>query len=151
MNVTDLQTAQLDQLAELLGRETLPVSDLYSASWFALCGIEDQGDVIAAGGLEQCGQAILLRSVVVAPKFRGKGMGQLIVANLHTRARLAGYRNIFLMTLDAEAWFEKNFDYQVMDRADVPADIGASSQFTHTCPGSASLMRVSLLPVVTSN
>ena len=144
MNVTDLKTTQLDCLAELLGREMLPVSDLHSADWFALRGIEDQGNIIAAGGLEQCGKALLLRSVVVASQFRGKGLGQIIVGDLHSKARSAGYRNIYLMTMDAESWFEKNFSYEVMDRAEVPADIAVSSQFTHTCPGTASLMVVSI-------
>ena len=144
MNVIDLETTQLDQLAGLLGREKLPVSDLYSASWFALCGIEDKDDVIAAGGLEQCGQALLLRSVVVAPSFRGKGLAQSIIGDLHSKARAAGFRNVYLMTLDAESWFEKNFNYEVMDRTNVPPDIAASSQFTHTCPGTASLMVVSI-------
>jgi amino-acid N-acetyltransferase len=144
MNVTNLDISQLDSLSQLLEKENLPVSDLHSANWFALRGIENQGDVIAAGGLEQCGQALLLRSVIVAPPFRGKGLAQLIVGDLHSKARSADYRNIYLMTLDAESWFEKNFVYKVMDRAGVPADIAASSQFTHTCPGTASLMVVSI-------
>ena len=144
MNVKDLKTAQFDRLTELLCREKLPVSDLYSAKWFALLGIEDQDELIAAGGLEKCGSELLLRSVVVAPQFRGNGLAQRVANQLHMKARSADYRNIYLMTMDAELWFAKYFIYQIMERTEVPEDIAASSQFSRTCPGSASLMMVSI-------
>ena len=44
------------------------------------------------------------------------------------------------MTVDAERWFEKNCIYDVVDHADVPADIASSGQFTHIFPVTKSLM-----------
>jgi len=49
--------------------------------------------MIAAGGLEQCERALLLRSVLVAPEFCGQGLGQLIGRDLHLKVRSAYCRN----------------------------------------------------------
>jgi hypothetical protein len=55
------------------------------------------------------------------------------------------------MTVDAERWFEKNCIYDVVDHADVPADIASSGQFTHICPVTKSLMVVSIKPDLNPN
>lgn len=62
----------------LLERCGMPTGDLESSRpEFAI--IRDMDEVIAAGALQRFGSSALLRSVVVAPNFRGSGLGQAIV------------------------------------------------------------------------
>lgn len=142
--VSELAERERNLLAVLLNKENLPVSDLSDADWLSLAGVVEKGELIAGGGVEKCGQELLLRSLVVSPSCRNQGLGKLVVENLHAKAHTSGYGKIYLLTLDAMQYFSESFSYVLLDRQNVPADIAASSQFSHTCPGSASLMVCSL-------
>jgi amino-acid N-acetyltransferase len=49
-------------------------------------------------------------------------------------------RDVFLLTFTAEGYFQR-FGFQSLDRADVPASVRTSVQFTYACPSTASVMR----------
>lgn len=67
----------------------------------------DDGEVVGVVGLERYGQAALLRSLAVDPERRRGGIGtKLVIATLEI-ARWAGAREVFLMTNDAQAFFER--------------------------------------------
>ena len=50
------------------------------------------------GGYELYGEDVLLRSVVVLPAMRGKGLGRALTESLLARAGEAGARRAFLLT-----------------------------------------------------
>lgn len=133
-------------MRELLNLNALPSTDLDSAQWRHLVGVTDQGHLVGAAGLEQCGDCLLLRSVVVAPDHRGHGIGERLVQWLHDAARRDAADSIWLLTNDAQRYFGQRFGYQAADRGRVPADIRSSTQFSALCPDSATLMCARIPP-----
>ena len=127
-------------MAPLLLEAGLPDADIGEVSWMVLLGCLEAEKLVAAGGLEQCGSELLLRSVVVAPASRGKGLELMLMAELESRAANKGYESIFLLTLDAQGYFSEKSGYREIGRESAPEGIRRSSQFTGVCPASATLM-----------
>ncbi|MBK8543757.1 MAG: GNAT family N-acetyltransferase [Caulobacteraceae bacterium] len=111
----------------------LPIEDLDDAPfrYFSRAGL-------AWGGVGR-GEEALLRSVVVAPHARGAGHGAAIVEAIAVRARDAGARRLWLLTTDAQAFFAR-LGWRAAERAEAPALIANSRQFSSLCPASATLM-----------
>ena len=82
---------------------------------------------------------MLLRSVVVAPAWRGRGLGGTLVAALETRARETGSERLWLLTDGAEGWFAER-GYERCEREQAPPGVRAHAQFRDLCPASAVLM-----------
>lgn len=134
-------------LRALLAQAGLPTADL---SWRTrLFGIHDVGRLVACVGLEPYGEVGLLRSLAVAPDYRGKGLGQALVRHAEHEARSAGIDTVCLLTTTAAGFFGAR-DYAVTDRADAPAAIRDTLQFSSLCPASSSFMckRLSAAPEV---
>jgi amino-acid N-acetyltransferase len=96
--------------------------------------------VVAAAGLERHGEYGLLRSVVVDPACRGQGIAAGLCDALGPRAHAGGMRALYLLTLDAEGYFER-LGFAALPRGDVPPEIRASDEFCSLCPDSAVVMR----------
>ena len=91
-------------LAALLSAEGLPAAEFAERSTHF--EVIDDGDaVIAAAGLESHGAAALLRSVVVAPAHRGRGLARRLTELMVERARDLGHESLYLLTMDADAYF----------------------------------------------
>lgn len=140
--VSPASAEDLTAIRALLERFGLPTSDLESAHpEFAVIRENDQ--VIAAGALQHFASSALLRSVVVAPERRGRGLGQAIVSELE---RVAGARRInqlVLLTQTAADFFARQ-GYRIIERSSAPADMQASAEFHSLCPGSATCMAKTL-------
>ena len=104
---------------------------------------EDADAVVGAIGLEDYGEVGLLRSLVVAEATRGTGLGRRLVAELESYARAGGINEIWLLTIDADAFFAR-LGYETADRADAPREIRNTAEFSDLCPASATLMFKSL-------
>lgn len=130
--------ADAEAIHDLLVRNGLPTGDLATsrAQFIVAC---DSERVIGAGAIEPFGSAALLRSVAVQAKWRGSGVGRLIVAELERRARAAGIGELILLTLTARDFFER-LGYSVKDRIEVPAPVLTSAEFRSLCPASAVCM-----------
>lgn len=128
-----------DGLEAALSKAGLPAGDLKEAApRFWRFSVAD--DIPAGfGGLEIYGSDALMRSVVTLPPLRGRRIGAAIVTALEAEARLAKCRTVYLLTTTAQPLFEK-LRYGVIDRAQAPAAIRASAQFSSLCPASAALM-----------
>jgi amino-acid N-acetyltransferase len=130
--------ADLTAIERALVEADLPVDGVAAAlSQFV---VADAGaGAIAAAGLEWHGDAALLRSVVVAPQARRRGLARALVDDLLARAaeRCA---DVFLLTTNAERYFA-TLGFTVIDRSDVPAEIRASAEFASICPADATVMR----------
>ena len=89
-----------------------------------------------AGALQPAGEDGLLRSLVVDPDWRGRGLGVALLVALETLARDRAVRNLYLLTETAGAFFPRH-GYVAADRAGVPPPVAATAEFHSVCPGSA--------------
>ena len=94
----------------------------------------------ATSGYRNDGDAGLLRSVVVAADRRGEGLGSDIVAAAEELARAEGIGVLYLLTETAVDWFPR-LGYEVVDRGDAAAAVGASIEVTPVCPDPGAAMR----------
>lgn len=126
-------------LAAALAAEALPVDDLSAPgrSFFAYRTLS--GTLAGYGGFEMFGPEVLLRSIVVSPALRGRGIGRNLVPLLLRRAFDRGARRAWLMTTSAAPFFER-IGFVRSPREAAPHDIAATSQFTTLCPASAALL-----------
>jgi len=95
------------------------------------------GRIVGVGGLEFHGPDALLRSLAVAESTRRTGLGARLCAALTERA---GGRDIYLLTLTAQAWFGRRGFVRIA-REVAPPSIRGSAQFAALCPATAVLMR----------
>ncbi len=95
--------------------------------------------LVGTVALEPCGRAALLRSLAVAPNYRGRSVGRGLYARMLAKARLLGIEQLYLLTTDAEPYFAK-LGFERAERSKAPAQIQATSQFRSLCPQSAVCM-----------
>jgi amino-acid N-acetyltransferase len=117
-----------DGIEATLSRAGLPVDDLDKPGrLFWRFSTPDELPV-GFGGLEVHGREALMRSIVTLPPVRGRGFGRAIVAALETEAKIAGSRNVWLLT-DRETEFFARAGYSPCDRHTVPEAIRSSEHF----------------------
>lgn len=95
-------------------------------------------DELAWGGIG-AGSDALIRSIVVLPQARGRGLGAILADGLAQQARSAGVQRLWLLTTSAAPFFEK-LGWRAADRTLAPQVIAKSQQFSSLCPASATLM-----------
>jgi amino-acid N-acetyltransferase len=139
--VTLRRAGQADHevIAGLLRGLELPtqgVEDWLDRFWVG----EHGGIVVGVAGMERYGDAGLLRSVAVAPEWRGSGVGRALVERVLDEARAAGVADVFLLTTTAEHYFPR-LGFACVDRGCVPAAMRTSAEFSGACPDSAVVMR----------
>ncbi len=122
----------------LLRASSLPVDDL-ATSAVTLFAHRSGGAIAAVVGLQRCGSFGLLRSLAVDPTFRSTGLGTTLCDHACLIAAGEGIATIYLLTTDAADFFAAR-GFTVVERADVPAPIRATSQFSSLCPSSAHVM-----------
>jgi amino-acid N-acetyltransferase len=130
--------ADQEAVAALLRDLELPtdgVADWLERFWVA----EDQGRVVGVAGMERYRDTGLLRSVAVAPDWRGTGLGRTLVDHVLEEGRTAGVRDVYLLTTTAEHYFPR-LGFVCVDRDSVPQGLRASAEFTGACPASAVVM-----------
>ena len=128
-----------DEARALLTAAGLPTADLANAP-LRLWGIRRHGALQAVVGIESHGSEALLRSLVVANAWRGRGLGLELLRHAETHALAAGQRQLHLLTTDAADYFHRQ-GYRQVDRSEVPAAIATTAQFAGLCPASSMLMR----------
>lgn len=105
----------------------------------------DQCETLGIIGLEQFDQVGLLRSLVVGESDRKSGLGKRLVSALEANACYAGVKDLWLLTIDAERFFE-GLGYKMMSRNSAPDSIRETEEFSGLCPDGAYLMRKVLKP-----
>jgi amino-acid N-acetyltransferase len=125
-------------ILQLLEAAGLPTADLDEARpEFTV--LTEGGRIVAAGALERFGSSALLRSVVVAPDYRGEGLGSAVVRELECRARAAQIDRIVLLTQTASEFFTDH-GYLAIERVAAPVEVQSSGEFRSLCPASATCM-----------
>jgi amino-acid N-acetyltransferase len=123
----------------LLEANGLPLDGLELALSTAVVA-RDGTDLVGCAGVEPYGSAGLLRSVCVAPSRRGERLGRRLVDAAESLASSRGMTELYLLTETANDWFPL-LGYSPATRADVPAAVTASPEFTGACPESATVLR----------
>ena len=123
----------------LVAKCGLPTGDL-SREKLRHFVVARKGDaVIGAVGLEVFSPHALLRSLVVAEDFRGKGIARRLIGAIERHGRNVGVNSIYLLTLTATGLFGK-CAYRQANRATAPEDLQATDEFNTVCPESATCL-----------
>lgn len=123
----------------LLALHHLPPDGLASHLATTLVARQD-GDVVGSAALEVYQDGALLRSVAVAPEAQGHGLGRRLTDAAIRLAQNLQLPALYLLTTTAERYFP-TFGFEPIARADVPATVQTSVEFTAACPSSATVMR----------
>lgn len=134
---------ELESLKNFLQVNQLPADDLQLNDSVLLTYYNGVDQLVGSGGLEFYGDKALLRSLAVSPELRGQQLGKQIVHDLLQRAGAAGMKEVYLLTQSAFYFFQK-LGFSEVQRDIVPAEIKASSEFTHICPSTAQIMKLLL-------
>lgn len=127
----------------LLDEASLPTQDLGNARPVHFWVAESDGRIAGAGGLEQYGDAGLLRSLVVTHAARGTGLGIALVETIEDAAAAMGISRLVLLTRTARSFFEHR-GYSVIPRESAPEGVRSSAEFRVFCPAPAVCMTKSV-------
>ncbi|SEP25379.1 arsenic resistance N-acetyltransferase ArsN2 [Mucilaginibacter sp. OK283] len=141
MQIEKAETYRANVIA-LLAAEKLPTDDLPQTLENFVIALQDE-DVIGVAGLEIYDSYCLLRSVAVSAAYRGKGIASRLLDTIEKLAAARQLREIYLLTETAPEYFSKK-EYQIITRAQVPAEVQQSTEFSHVCPQSAIVMKKTL-------
>jgi amino-acid N-acetyltransferase len=128
----------LPAIEHLLVDAGLPLEGV-SASLDTFTVAESGRAIVGVGGLELCGDDALLRSVAVAPEWRSRGLGRMLVTHLIADARSRGLHGLYLLTTTAERYFP-SFGFVRIERTAAPAAVRETEEFRDACPASAVAM-----------
>ena len=141
MNILEASFQQRDAITTLLQSQGLPTEDLPQALPDFYVAVEEE-KVIGLIGMERYSRFGLLRSMVVHPDYRNRQIAEKLVQLLEEKAGTSGIQYMYLLTETAEKYFERK-GYSTIGREEVPAEIKTSSEFSHVCPASATVMKKS--------
>lgn len=134
--------ADADAVFCLLEQNHLPLEGL--EHHLATTLVARQGDrIVGSAALELYPDGALLRSVAVAAELQGQGLGHELTDAAIRLGRDLQVPAVYLLTTTAERFFPK-FGFERIERADVPATVRSSIEFTSACPSSAIVMRKAL-------
>lgn len=101
--------------------------------------MQHQNVDIGLGGIELYPPYGLLRSVVIAEPFRGKGYGKLLCFLLMEHATAHKIHTLFLLTETAPDFFA-SLGFEQIERQTAPPALQNTTEFSHLCPSSATCM-----------
>jgi amino-acid N-acetyltransferase len=125
-------------IADLLREAALPLDGAREHLDHFVVGTIN-GQIVCAGGLEIYGSDALLRSVVVAERFRGMKYGLALMVKIMQLANERGVVRLFLLTTTAASYFG-TLGFVPASRDEVPEAVKQSREFQGACPASATLL-----------
>jgi amino-acid N-acetyltransferase len=135
-------TESFEAFRTLLKSSNLPADDL-NFKKDLLVGYYEGDALVGTGGLEIYEPFALLRSLSVKLGIRGKSVGTTITEYLLAEAKKRKLKAIYLLTETAHGFFLKK-GFEDVPRDQVPEEVKSSSEFSHVCPTSAVVMRLTL-------
>ena len=138
MKIRPARPADLVEVLVLLADARLPAAGV-AEHFDAFLVAEEGGRLIGAIGVERYAPHGLLRSAVVAPDRRGRGVGDALVSALVARSRTEALEELWLLTETAQGWFERR-GFVGRDRSQAPASLRESEEFRGACPESAACL-----------
>lgn len=137
------QCGDLTDIRRLLTACELPQEDLTPEHLALFRVLRADRNLAGVVGLERHGACGLVRSLAVAPRYRDRGGGGMLLAAVEHLARAHGLRDLYLLTLSAQRYFSAR-GYRVVSRAAVPLSLRSSSEFGVLCPQTAICMHKQL-------
>lgn len=131
--------AEIPAIVGLLRQASLPTLDLEGYAPVEFWVTTNGNRVTGAIGLERHGSDGLLRSLVVDPAARDRGLGRALVDAVERDARASGIERLVLLTQTAKSFFEHR-GYEQAARDSITGDVAQSSEFRTLCPASATCM-----------
>lgn len=141
--IRPVRASELPAVQAVLRSVDLPVDDIDGSSSVRFWVAEEEGAIAGVVGLERAGNSALLRSLAVTPARRCRHLGRELVAHVEAEARHAGFRQLTLLTMSAEGFFQL-LGYTAIERTTVAIDIRQTAQFRSLCPASAVCMTKTL-------
>jgi amino-acid N-acetyltransferase len=139
--------ADVPRMAALIGEAHLPpifIEEFIDGFLAADVG----GQVAACGGVEIYDGCAVIRSVVVDPAARGRGLGGRLAEQLIALARARSASDVYLFTQDARAfWKRYGFTDVALDAWKEPARACWQYQFISQNPEMAAEIHTMWLPV----
>lgn len=132
------QQQDVKPVCDLLRSSNLPHADFNLNKIKVILAI-DNGDIIGSIGIELYPPNALLRSFVLHPDYRGKGIGNNMLQYLISYSSQKGIRDVHLLTDTADSYFISN-GFIVANRNDAPAQIRKTSEFKDLCPSTSTYM-----------
>ena len=139
MQIRPARSPDLSGVIELLEKAALPANDIQAHLKEFLVAEDGEDQIMGAIGMEVYPPLALLRSLVVDPRFRGRGIARVLCARLVEQAQERGIDEMYLLTLDAAGYFER-LGFSRMAREEAPTDIRKTKEFSLLCPDSATFM-----------
>jgi amino-acid N-acetyltransferase len=136
------QPADLSAIERLLTAGALPTAGV-SEHLAGFLVAEEAGRVVGAAGVEVYGGAALLRSVVVDPGHRGRGLAGRLVRGLLERLAREQVDQVFLLTTGAAGYFRRH-GFAPIARDALPEALGASRELQDAACRTAQAMTLRL-------
>lgn len=124
------------RLLESAGLPTSDLTDKHMSAFFYVGSAAAPGAMV---GVEIYGSDALLRSLVVSPALRKRGLGQLLVEKAEQHAREHGVSTVYLLTTTAEQFFLAR-GYSSAARETAPTSIRSTTEFAGLCPASSAFL-----------
>jgi amino-acid N-acetyltransferase len=132
------------QVLSLLRDGSLPVEGVGEHFGDFLVAVNRAGAVVGAIGMERYPDGTgLLRSAVVEAALRNSGIGSMLCGEIMKTARSSGIRRVILLTTTAEHYFAR-MGFLPVARSTVSGPVTQSTEFTGSCPESATCMELIL-------
>lgn len=139
VEVRALEPADREGARALLAANELPTDDLDDAT-IELFGAFDANALIGVIGLQTRERYGLLRSLVVNPALRDRGVARVLCETVFTSARERQLETLWLLTTSAQDYFTRH-GFSIVARDEAPPPIRSTSQFVSLCPSTAIVMR----------
>ena len=140
--IGQMREVEREAVHQLLRGAGLPLQGFDEPHVVALVARADTA-VVGSAAIEIYGRSGLLRSVAVADSHRGGALGKELTRAAIALAEARGLTALYLLTETAASFFPK-FGFVPVARADIPADVKTSVEFTTACPASAQTFHLPL-------
>ena len=107
-----------EKLRDALAAERLPVDDLAQGGR-TFFRVREGAETLDFGGYEVYGESALIRSLVVLPEARKRGIGTAVAEQIFDHARKEGARRAYLLTESAGGFFAQ-LGFQPLPRIGAP-------------------------------
>jgi len=131
------------RIQSLLAAAGLPTQDLQPQAVTDFTVATDADKVVGAVAIERYGVSGLLRSLVVDPEWRGRGLGRALVDAAERAAAASRIESLTLLTQTAAPFF-RALAYREIPRGHAPTAVQASAEFTQLCPSTSNCLTKSL-------
>ena len=128
IEITRSKYSDRSEVLQLLNQVALPTEGV--AEHFANFFVARDGNrIIGCVGLEKHGNHALLRSLAVAPDYRGRKIGQSLTQQAIAYAEANTVKVTALLTTTADQFFARHFNFSVADRTEFEAVFSNSPEW----------------------